>query len=242
MKKILAIFLALITVLSITLVACNKDNTTKGNNTDDDGDDGDLVVGSQSTGDSDQDGSDAGSDSGNTPSGSWETVTYSVYTMAKATLREDASLKASDAGTVDANTTLQAVAKSNSWYKVSYNNRELYIHADLVTTNASTAKFSVLATADQVTLKVKDSGDSDKPYTVNLRKAPVVSDDIATIEHTIDHTDTANGELKKVGVNETGNWYIVEYKGGTYYLKINSSTSAYLDDPSAAPDGPGALG
>lgn len=241
MKKILAIFLALITVLSIALVACNKDNTTRGDNTNDDDGDGDLIVGSQSTGDSEQDGSDAGSDSG-TPSDSWETITYSIYTMAKATLREDASLKATDAGTVEANTTLQAVAKKNNWYKVSYNNRELCIHADLVTTNASTAKFSVLATADQVTLKVKDSGDSDKPYTVNLRKAPVVSDDIATIEHTIDHTDTANGELKKVGVNETGNWYIVEYKGGTYYLKINSSTSAYLDDPSAAPDGPGALG
>lgn len=240
MKKILAIFLALITILSITLVACNKDNNTRGDGGNDDDGDNDIIVGTQNS-DTNDTGDGTGSDA-DTTSTSWENVSYSIYTMAKATLREDASLKASDAGTVEANTTLQAIAKNNSWYKISHNNRELYIHADLVTTNSSTAKFSTLATADQVTLKVKDSGDSAHPYTVNLRKAPVVSDDIETIEHTIKHTDTANGELKKVGVNETGNWYIVSYKGSNYYLKINNDTSKVLDDPSASTDGPGALG
>lgn len=213
MKKILAIFLALITVLSITLVACNKDNTTKGNNTDDDGDDGDLIVGSQSTGDSEQNGSDAVSDSGTV--GEWEKAEYTVYSMGDGLrVRSKPSSSGNILGTVNIGDSLAAKEKNNEYYKVTYNGQEAYVVSAYVTINSKEAKF--VDDAEKTNLVIKEEGKNEDPYEVNARELPIFTDDIVRIELT--REKTLNGELKKVGENEAGNIYKVEYNGKTYYI------------------------
>lgn len=225
MKKILAIFLALITVLSITLVACNKDNTTKGNNTDDDGDDGDLIVGSQSTGDSEQDGSDAGSDSGKADTSDWESLGengVTIYSMVdNLNVRKSANangtnniyssqLSAGQSVTAKAKATLRSGGTDYAWYKIDFNGNEGYVLAEYMTTNKNDTVFKELDTPEKLTIK------EDKE--VNARLYPAFGSQ--TPAETLDRAATVNGKLEKVGVNESGNIWIVEYtKAGTTTAK-----------------------
>ena len=75
MKKILAIFLALVMILSVTLVACSKDKATTGGNSDD-ADDEDIFVQNSK----DKETSDTSKDDKKT--GGWEAAAYPIYCMA----------------------------------------------------------------------------------------------------------------------------------------------------------------
>ena len=236
MKKILAIFLALITILSITLVACNEKAVTTPNNDNDD--DNDFVIQSKNTTDS----SDTG-DTNDVPDGDWTPVSYQIYAMTKINLRAEDSKSSTSIGTVEAATALTAVAKSEKWYKISYNNQDAYVSADYVTETVAEATFTTLADADQFEVKVKqhNTQNNENAYQVNLRAYPSFDTDLATTSVTKADTDT--NPMTVIAKNGTGSWYKVTYKGSEYYLAITSKTKPYLEGiPATDGNGNGAAG
>ena len=224
MKKTLATLLALTTILTVSLTACNN-NTTHGNDgTDTDTDD--LIVPPVSdTKDTEDNNKTTESDP---PKSDWETISYSVYAMAKINLRSEDSQKSEKVATVDMGTTLSAVARNDKWYKLSYNGGTAYVNREHVTTSKDECTFEA---CESTVLKIKDNGDAENPYTVNLRILPIIVEDTLT-EHSINHTHTANGELIKVAENKAGNWYKVKYtvngETGDYYIKMTSAIKGYF--------------
>lgn len=213
MKKLLTLFLALITVLSVTLVACN--DSTPPSTSDDDG--GNEFVSrnptTSDTSDTDKD------DKNNT--GAWTEVNYAIYAMAdNLNIRAEASGSSTSLGKVNIGTSLTAVAKSDDWYKISYTDGTdgvAYVSADFVTTVENESKFTDYATdsEDRKALVIKEEGTNENPYTVYLRKNPSLDEEDSV---SINREKTSGDKLMKVGVNASGNIWKVTYNGGTYYI------------------------
>lgn len=235
MKKFLALFLVLIMMLSVALVACSDDTTTTdgGNQGGVEEDDDGFVSKKPNTDTNDTDDTgDTGNNGGNNggDNGDWESANYNVYAMCKINIRAEASKSSTLKGTVEAKTALTAVEKSTDeddcWYKVTYNNETCYVDADFVTTNSAEANFTNLEESAYFNVTVKAHGTNENPYTVNLRKLPTFDADETTTVVTKEKTDTK--PMKVIGMNDTKNWYIVEYDGETYYLAVTNSTKKFL--------------
>ena len=240
MKKFLALFLVLAMMLSVALVACSDTTTTSGNNNNDveDNDDDDLGFVSKDTNNDDETGDDT-DDKGNTGiDADWNTVAYTIYAMCSINIRTEPSAKSATHGTVTAKTALNATAKSTDeddcWFKISYDGSTYYVDADYVTTNLKEATFNNLEESAQFELTIKDPVKSTETNQVKLRKLPTFDAEFTFETVTNKDTNTDNNKMKVVGMNESGNWYIVEYKNETYYLAVTSSTKPYLEGlPSA---------
>ena len=240
MKKLLALFLAILMIASIALVSCknNKGTTGDSGNNLDTEDDGGLVIpdnfgasdstdtGSDTTGTSDN----ANNNSNNqTPSASFVDVAtqFSVYTYVSTQLRASANMKASEIITVDAATQLTVIAKNETWYKVRCGADEGYVPQDFVTSNKADTEFEDFAAEDYKTIQIK--GDADNVNKVNIRQYPIVSDYLTNaVVKTLTYAETSEGQLLMIGKNTSGNWYKVSYDNGVYYLKINSATKPLL--------------
>ncbi len=224
MKKTIATLLALTTILTISLTACG-DRTTHGNDSESD-DTEDLFLPPVGSDTNDTETDDTGVDTKDTE-GEWETISYTVYAMGKINLRSEASQKSEKAGTVDMGTALSVVARNDNWLKLSYNSGTAYVNREHVTNDKDECTFEA---CENTTLKIKDNGDAEHPYTVNLRTAPIIVED--TLGDSIDHTDTANGELIKIAENKAGNWFKVKYtvdgEPGEYYIKMTSAIKGYF--------------
>lgn len=223
MKKILTLFLALITILSVTLVACN-DSTPP--STSDDGGEDEFVSRNPTTSDTSDD-----TDDKKNNTGAWTEVNYTIYAMADSlNIREEASSTSKSWEKVNIGTSLTAVAKNDDWYKISYANGTdgvAFVSADFVTTDASEATFKNLDTPE--VLKIKE--DTSNTYgengrEVNLRQYPIFNDNSTYI--TVYRKNTENGELVKVAANTKGDIWKVQYTAAgattpvTYYIGGNA--------------------
>ncbi len=249
MKNTLAIFLALIMILSVSLVACNNNATTNGGNgggIEDDDDDSGLVAGNKGDKNDEEDGNGDGGNGGNggnVPSDSdWVTTTAKVYAMAdQINLRTSPDTSASSKKCqVNRGTELNVIAKSVQlddydkpvWYKISYTlgteTLELYVSGAWVEDSLEDTQF---VDCEKTALVMKDN---DQRWQVNLRSDPAVTD--ATLTNVLITKDNATtaGELKKVAESKTGLWFKVEFDSnndGTaeiYYIKMISSTREYF--------------
>ncbi len=228
MKKILAIFLALITILSITLVACNKDNNTRGDGGNDDDGDNDIIVGTQNS-DTNDTGDGTGSDAGNTGTTEWESLGengVTIYSMVdNLNVRKSANangtnniyssqLSAGQSVTAKAKATLKSAGVDYEWYKIDFNGQEGYVLAEYMTTNKNDTIFKNLDTHEKLTIK--------QDQKVYVRYYPAFGNHSRREE--LERADTVNGKLEKVGINESGNIWIVEYTAvgetqpQTYYI------------------------
>ncbi len=216
MKKTLALLLALIMMLSVSLVACDNGNDV-GNNGDDFEDD-DGFVGITTTPNTDETDAETGKNTG-----AWEDVNVTVYVLAN-NLNIRSAADSDDSvilGKADINNSFVATAADKDWYKITYEGAEAYVNAAYVTTNQAEAEF-VDCTPEAIKIKntVVDPNatkDLDKYAKVMLRTDPVVDDKTAT-NNVLIYSDTANGELVKVAANKAGTWYKVTYKDNTYYI------------------------
>lgn len=216
MKKILAIFLALITIMSVALVACSNDKTTTSGSNDDVDDTDDEFVAQKGT-----DTEDETDDSDNKKTG-YDAVSYTVYVMGNnVRVRADDSTSGEVLGNANIGDSFVATATDGDWYKITYNNGEAYISADYVTTNQNE---SVFESCEATVLKIKNTvvnenatKDTEKYAAVQLRSDPAFTDATRT-ENVLIYSNTQNGELVKVGQNKAGTWYKVTYNGGTYYV------------------------
>lgn len=240
MKKILAIFLALVTIMSVALVACDKNNggTTGGNSNDDDDDD---IFVTQGNGKDTSDTKDTGDDTKDT-SDDWVAVSKTVYLAVKYDLRTAPNFndrgtsalpmnKESKSGVeVLIGTELSVVAKKDRWYKVNYNGGEYYISCTCVVDSKSELDFTRLEGADQFDITLK------KDKQVNIRTVQMTA---SNYEENV----TLKGEvtLKVVGMDTTKKWYKVLYNGGEYYLYIAGVKDNFSGLPDDGPDGGDAL-
>ena len=242
MKKLLALLLAILMIATVALVSCNNKKGTTGGNADEGAnteEDNGLVipngVGSSDTTDAGSDSTDtsnAGNQGGNnnqTPSGTFVDVAtqFSVYTYTTTKIRASAMMKAAEVTTVEASAQLTVVAKNETWYKVKYGADEGYVLQDFVTANKDDTIFTDFNEADYKTVQIK--GDADNINKVYIRQYPIFADDyLDQVRKDLTYAETSNGELLKIGVNETGTWYKVSYNNEIYYLAITSVTKPHL--------------
>jgi uncharacterized protein YgiM (DUF1202 family) len=208
MKKTLALFLALVTILSIALVACKSNTPPVSSNDADDDVWADRANTSETSTDT----------SNNKTKGGWTEVNYTIYAMANdLNIREDDSASSKSLGKVNIGAALTATAKSDDWYKISYNDGEAYVSADYITTDASEATFTDLTAPETLVIK-EDTNNSygEKGRNVNLRSNPVFDDESPYT--TIYRNNTQNNELKKIAVNGKNNIWKVTYNNETYYI------------------------
>lgn len=231
MKKILAIFLALVIIMSIALVSCEgKKDTTNTNNDDDE----DFVV--QTKGEDTTDGTD--DDDDDKKSGVWEAANYTVYAMANGlNIRSAASTTGTKLGSANIGDNFTATEKNDEWYKITYEGTTAYISTEYVTAVANEAQFNNDTTPTTFTFAA-----SQNEKRMNLRLDPAVTDDTLAMTFKV---GTTPGTLTKVGQNTAGNWFIVEYdEDGSgekapvkYFLKITNQTSEILGLTSGGSNG-----
>lgn len=217
MKKTLALLLALMMILTVSLTACDGGNTP--NNSGDDFEDDDGFV--MNTGNQTEDTDDTGADTNN--SGNWEPVSVTIFVLGNGlNIRSAADTKDSDIlGKANIGDSFVATEADSKWYKITYEGKEAYVSAEYVTINQAEATFE---DCEPQTLTIKNDivdkdgkTDLEKYAKVMLRTDPVVNDATAT-KHVLIYTDTTGDQLVKVGANKAGTWYKVTYNSGTYYI------------------------
>ena len=229
MKKLLAIFLALVTVLSVALVSCDNGGTTN-NNDDPSNDTNEYFVPMPDDSDSGVSGENSGSGTSTGVSQEeWKTVSYSVYPVTDMNIRKGSTTGAEVS--VKQSAELKAVAVKNDkngdpdWYKLDYNGEEYYADAAYISTNIGDTKFNDLSEALTITVKAHKS--DEDPYQVNLRDYPSFDSGVHVEPVKKENTDT--NPIKALKQSESGKWYLVEYKGKNYYLAVTSVTKPYLE-------------
>ena len=231
MKKVLAIFLALVIIMSVALVACGKKDS-KAPGSDDNEDD--FVVksnGSETT-------TDTSDDDDDKKANVWEVANYTVYAMANGlNIRSAASTTGTKLGTANIGDSFTASEKNDEWYKITYDGTTAYISIEFVTAVANEAQFNNDAEPTVFTIAASQNGKK-----MNLRNDPAVVEDTLGMTFEVGKTP---GTITKVGQNAAGNWFIVEYdEDGAgekvpvkYYLKITSQTSEILGLTSGGANG-----
>lgn len=210
MKKTLALFLALVTILSIALVACKSNTPPISSNDADD----DVWADRANT-------SETSTDTSKNQSGSWEVLdATTVYVMADGVnIRDGASKSDKKLGSANIGESFPALETNDDWYKITYNNEEAYISADFVTTDAAEATFVDFEEANYVTLTVDEHSSGQDAYTVNLRTMPALDEIGKTVSRNGTDKDgkadgtfaTTGGQLVKIGQNQKGNIWKVKY-------------------------------
>ncbi|MBR4012721.1 MAG: SH3 domain-containing protein [Clostridia bacterium] len=226
MKKTLAIFLALIMILSVALVACKSKTTSS--NTNEEEESNEFVLQNKNDTSDTTDTSTDTDDKGESTVFVDFTSTKKLWVMSDVNLRSEPKM---DSGVnkvgVEAGTELEASAKNNDWYKITYNGETRYVSVDYVTENKADTQFIISENeADWFTLTIKASGVST-PNKINLRSKPVFADDV-TYKTVTEEDVTTTNPLTVVGKNESGNWYIVTFKDEVYFLAITSVTKPVL--------------
>ena len=227
MKKILAIFLALMMIMSVSLAACSKDEPNS--NIDDDDDNGyvDKSTDSSDTSfDSSKNPTDTNNSSNSKPSSLvWTDNNDTVYVRHSTYLRNSASSNDKSGIVVELGDSLTRKACSNGvWDKVDYDGNTYYIYNYLLTVSKAEVTFNNIT---PVATSVINTGTTDQPTTLNLRTTPCYDESLDNLAVSgLTKADTSNGELKVTGLNQSETWARVEYtdkngKTGTYYCRPN---------------------
>ena len=209
MKKLLAVFLALMMILSVSLVACS-DKKEKDPNDEEIEEDNEFVPnsGNETTGTTDENDNDNDPATTKAPSSSeWVNESGTIYVRANGVnIRASNRTNSTIIDSANFGDALQYEAFNDAWYKIKYNGTTAYISSAFVIGNQNTVIFEEHATLKTGTA-IKIAADK----TCNLRTDPAVAG--STLKGSIDATKTANGELTIVKINKTGTWAEVRFKG-----------------------------
>ena len=243
MKKLLAILLALMMIVSLTLVSC----TDSSSNTDDENDDfvadfeGDVVGGDTTPPETDENGetvkpsngNNSNNNNNNTNTTTMEKVNDTVYVLYTAKIREEASTKTSVdvLGTAPFGAQLSRTEKNSKWSKVSYNKDGTvitgYIANDLITTNVNSVTFVEKKNEDgtPVVTKIKDTLGSNAQNAI-VRKMPlangypntfkVLDSDEFSSSSIVAQIPKGTANITVVSVSADGVWAYVKGQGRAY--------------------------
>ena len=227
MKKLLAVFLALMMVLSVSLMACKKDEEP---NLDDDVEDDDFIVNKNNKKDTtdtgnenDDDDNGADTSNGGNVSSAWVDKTGTVYVCANQTRVRKAPDKTSVVqGKLNIGDAVNYTATNGLYYKFDYNGQVGYISAEFTDSVKSNTAFSAPTTpAVNTAIHVKSD-----VISLTLRTDPCMVDSADIIKAYINSTCTANGEMTILEISDSGVWAKVKFKGkdnsgndidGTFY-------------------------
>ena len=242
MKKVFVFALALITVLSMSLASCKKENTPNVTNDDD----GDFVVRTDTSGNTGITGTGTGTSGSTTTSAVWTDKNDEVYVLGLSNVRGSASPSGNLLGQVSMGTKLTRIASNGTWEKISYNGSEAYIRSYLVTTSQAEVTFTEV---EKKAIHITVGANADKPIQINLRTSPIY--DAALGDQNVGisgltNKQTANGELQVVAINGTRTWLKVEFNGkdasgndksGTFYCRLT-----YIEEYKNSSGGAGGMG
>ena len=237
MKKFLALFLALITILSVSLVACgDKDDKNPAATTDPNDD---IFTGDPSV----TSGNDSGSDTTPTTTLPPVNLTYTedtarttVYVTygANCNIRTADNDSATVVGSAAFGASYQRIKYNDVWTAINYNGQERYIQTKFLDTIAEKVSFSTIDPGVTVYSIAETS--------LCLRWA-LYSDDTREITDA-EYVDKGVA-MTKIGENGTG-WSKVLYNDKTLYCKtefISTNNPADGTGTNAAPStGPSAMG
>ena len=254
MKKLLAILLALMMIVSLTLVSCTDSSSA----TDDENDDfvadfeGDVVDGDTTPPETDENGetvkpsngNNSNNNNNNTNTTTMEKVNDTVYVLYTAKIREEASTKTSVdvLGTAPFGAQLARTEKNSKWSKVSYNKDGTvitgYIANDLITTNVNSVTFVEKKNEDgtPVVTKIKDTLGSNAQNAI-VRKMPlangypntfkVLDSDEFSSSSIVAQIPKGTANITVVSVSADGVWAYVKGQGRAY---DNGNSAAALSE------------
>lgn len=254
MKKLLAILLALMMIVSLTLVSC----TDSSSDTDDENDDfvadfqGDVVGGDTTPPETNENGetvkpsngNNSNNNNNNTNTTTMEKVNDTVYVLYTAKIREEASTKTSVdvLGTAPFGAQLARTEKNSKWSKVSYNKDGTvitgYIANDLITTNVNSVTFVEKKNEDgtPVVTKIKDTLGSNAQNAI-VRKMPlangypntfkVLDSDEFSSSSIVAQIPKGTANITVVSVSADGVWAYVKGQGRAY---DNGNSAAALSE------------
>lgn len=228
MKKLLAVFLALIMILSVSLVACSdkKDKNTDDNEIEEDNDfvpNNSTQTTAATTGDEEE---DPPSTTG-APSNTWVEKTGTVYVCANETnVRKGPGTSYGKLGKVNIGYTINYTGTNGEFYKFNYNGQDGYISVKFTDSVKSNTVF-VAPTTPAVNTAIHIKPDT----TLKLRTEPCQVEDADIIKAYLNSASTANGEMTILEISESGLWVKVHFKGkdsqgrevveGDYYCGAN---------------------
>ncbi len=205
MKKLLAVFLALMMILSVSLMACSD---KKENENNEDENENEFVPSNKDTTGTTAANEEEDPDTNKAPvTNTWVDESGTVYVRADGVnIRASNKTNATIIGRANFGDALQYEGFNDQWYKIKFNGTTAYISAAFVIGNQNTVTFEEHATLKEGTaIKVAEG------KTCNLRSDPAVAN--STLKGSIDASKTANGELTIVKINKTGTWAEVRFKG-----------------------------
>ncbi len=220
MKKFLAIFLALLMVMTVALVSCKKDDKT------DEGDDWDnedydnIGSGSESgSGSETESGTETGD--GTTPAGSWTEVNQTVYVLHPVYLRTAMIDTAKSTIALDIGETLTRVGvhSSERWAKVTYNGETYFVYNFVLST--SPVNFAKVENVETTVINSRTDGTEDTYY---LRSTPCLAsttkynDVLNNSPVSVKKSETTENKLVITGYDAANNCARVTYKGNSYYI------------------------
>ena len=242
MKKLLAVFLALIMILSVSLVACSdkKEKEPSGDEVEDD-----VFLPNNTTGTT---GTTTGGDNEdpegtNAPVTAWTGKSGTVYVCASNTnIRAAADEKATRYGSVGIGYTINYTDYNGEWYKFTYEEKEAYIKAAFTDTQKNNTSFS------DPTMVAKDSVIHIKTdvKSLTLRADPCMANTNNIVKGYLNSTCTANGEMTILQISDSGLWVKVQFKGtdiagvshdGTFYCG-----ASYFQELTSSSSGEGGNG
>jgi hypothetical protein len=244
MKKLLAVFLALMMILSVSLMACS-DKNDKEPNDDEVNEDDDFVPNSNkdTTGTTDANEEEKDPEGTKAPVTSWTGKTGTVYVCAKNTnIRAAASKEAVKFGSVGIGYTINYTDYNGEWYKFTYDGKDAYISAAFTDNQKNNTTFSApTLVAENSVTHIKNSVKS-----LTLRTDPCMENSTNIVKGYLDYTCTANGEMTILQISDSGLWVKVQFKGkdlagishdGTFYCG-----ASYIQELSSSSNGDGGNG
>ena len=222
MKKTLALLLALIMMLSMTMVSCN--NEEEPDETDDDFEFNFDDPTGDATGDSTGDPTDENGENNN--NGDFVAASGTSYILHPVKVRKDAKKSSSTIGVAAWGSAVQLVERSTLWTKIKFTDKdsgatlEGYVRNELLT--ADKKQVTLVELEAPVAAKINGLGthkDDGTPYTLNVRTTPwncSQSEEYPNVNVLAnignEKYDVVDGdEVEKLGETEDGKWVYIRF-------------------------------
>ena len=221
MKKTLALLLALIMMLSMTMVSCNKEEEP--DETDDDFEFNFEDPTGDATGDSTGDSTDENGENNN--NGDFVAASGTSYILHPVKVRKEAKKSSSTIGVAAWGSAVQLVERSTLWTKIKFTDKdsgatlEGYVRNELLT--ADKKQVTLVELEAPVAAKINGLGPKEDgtPYTLNVRTTPWncsqseeypnvnVLANIGNEKYQVKDGD----EVEKLGETEDGKWVYIRF-------------------------------
>ena len=219
MKKTIALLLALITMLTLTLASCSKNNEEEGDLG------GDFDFGVEGVGSGKATSTD---ESGNVIGGTTNefiTASGTSYILHPVKVREKAKNSSATIGTADWGAAVELIERNNTWTKIKFTDTasgatlEGYVRNELLTGDKKAVTKIDLESAVAAKITNLGSKTDGTPITLNVRTTPWNSSESAEYKNINVLSNISNkkysvqdgDEVEKLATTEDGKWVYIKF-------------------------------